>query len=330
MQSKDFRNLRVFNDILLKEGGTISYENRNSKGSINTDALARLDVALSLGTGNTWYVNSTDGASGNPGTKAQPKATVDQAINIASAGDTIVVLPGHAEDLDAAGDITVDVAGLTFIGLGTGSRRPQITWAAAAATMAISVANITFVNFDFIAGFADVTKMIDVTAGGNLVFDSCNFKEEDTDLNFVDCIAIATGLAGFHFYNCHFRGGDASNDSFITGAGTIDELELKGCTLYMNTAQAAAVGLIDSVGNTTNVDIDNCRFRSNVDGALFVDFNGAANSGCISNCYFSSIDTAGAVAGGFDFTGGHMFECYVAGEADTYGIIGGGTAYNDA
>ncbi len=32
---------------------------------------------------------------------------------------------------------------------------------------------------------------------------------------------------------------------------------------------------------------------------------------------------------GIDFTGGHVFECYVAGDADSFGIVGGGTVYGN-
>jgi hypothetical protein len=77
------------------------------------------------------------------------------------------------------------------------------------------------------------------------------------------------------------------------------------------------------------MEIKRCSFVSNVDGALFLDFNGAANSGVIAECYFSSIDTAGAVTAGFDVTGAHVFECYVAGDADSFGLVGGGTVYSN-
>ncbi len=92
-------------------------------------------------------------------------------------------------------------------------------------------------------------------------------------------------------------------------------------------AQAAAVGLVEATGNVTNTEIKNCSFRSNVDAANFIDFGGAACSGVISNCMFSSLDIAGAMTT-IDFTGGHVFECYVSGEADKYGIVGGGTIYS--
>lgn len=332
MKSLSFNKIRVFGELLFKSGSELRYQEPNSSvvNSLSTTDIARLADVIALSEGNTYYVNSGSGASGNPGTKGKPKATLDQAVNLCSAGDTIVILPGHSESISAAGGAAIDVAGLTIIGLGNGSRKPQITFdTVATATMTISAANQRFVNIDFIAGFADITACIPITAS-NITFVGCTFKDGGANLNFVDFITVATGLEHLHFYECHFRGDDAANDAFISCAGTIDELELKGCSLYLNTAQAAVVGLIESVGNATNVDIDNCRFRSNVDGASFLDFNGAANSGCVSNSYFSSIDTAGAVTAGFDFTGGHMFECYVAGEADSYGIIGGGTAYNNA
>ena len=70
---------------------------------------------------------------------------------------------------------------------------------------------------------------------------------------------------------------------------------------------------------------------SNVDAAVMIDFSGETNSGVIAECYFSSADTADATTARIDFTGGHCFECYFAGDADSYGIVGGGSAiYNNS
>ena len=125
------------------------------------------------------------------------------------------------------------------------------------------------------------------------------------------------------------QGSEPFLDSFITGVAH-DRLYIDNCQIQFDVAQTAVVGVIETSGNATNVWIKDSLFRSNVDGALFLDFNGTANSGGVTNCYFSSLDVAGAVTAGFDFTGGHIFECYVAGEADTYGIIGGGAIYDNA
>ena len=307
-------------------------------GFTNGVTIRGMPVTM-LHPGRVFWVNNSSvlpqggiaGSNGNPGTYLQPFSTLDYAIGrcTASRGDIIVLMPGHAENISAASGITVDVAGIAIVGLGAGTLRPKLSFTAAAATYVISAANVSHYNVQWEANFLDVATGLDVSGVDGLSFENCYFTDAGSNLNFIDTIDLATGADDISFKGCVFIGGDAQNDAFITGVAH-DKVYITDCQFQMNVAQAAVVGLIETSGNATNVWIKDCAFRSNVDGALFLDFNGTANSGVVSNCYFSSIDTAGAVAGGFDFTGGHVFECYVAGEADTYGIVGGGTAYNDA
>lgn len=283
-------------------------------------------------TGDTFYVNSNAAANGDGLTPLTAFTTLDAAFALCedNKGDRIYVMPGHAETITAASAITVDVAGVRVIGLGRGASRPAITWGAAAATIVVSVASVSFENFRFINNFADVVTMFSVSGGGDdLLFSNCLFTDTSTILNAIDFITLATGVDGLALVGCQVIGKSASNDSFITGVAH-DRVFIDRCQIQFDVAQTSVVGVIETSGNATNVWIKDSAFRSNVDGALFLDFNGAANSGLITNCYFSSIDTAGAVTAGFDFTGGHFFECYVAGEDDTYGIIGGGAVYNNA
>lgn len=272
------------------------------------------------------------GSNGNKGTFDAPFATIDYAIGRCQAnrGDIIMVKPGHVEAVAAAAGIVFDVAGVAVIGLGTGSDRPKISFTTATtADVDITAANVTIVNINFEANFADVAAAIDISGVAGVSFVNCYFTEGATDLNYVNVVDVATGASDMSFENCKFIMGDASNDSAILGVA-LDGLYISDSYFAANVAQTAAVALIKTSGNATNVVIKDSHFRSNIDGALFLGFGGAANGGLVSNCYFSSIDVAGAVTAGFDFTGGHMFECYVAGEPDTYGIIGGGTAYANA
>lgn len=276
--------------------------------------------------------NQKAGSDQNKGTFNAPFATLDYAIGqcVANRGDIIFVKPGHAENLATAAVIAADVAGVAIVGLGSRANRPTLSWTGAAATLTVTAANISFVNMRFIANVADVVTMFDVSGlGDGLTFENCLFSDTSTILNFIDCITLATGADDLSIVNCQGIGKSASNDSFITGVAH-DRIRIEGCQFQMDIAQTGVVGLIETSGNATNVWIKDSAFRSNVDGALFLDFNGAANSGFVTNCYFSSIDTAGAVTDGFDFTGGHIFECYVAGEADSFGLVGGGTVYNNA
>lgn len=295
---------------------------------------------LQLHPGKVWWVNNSSvlpqngvgGSNGNDGTYLRPFSTIDYAIGrcTASRGDIIAVMPGHAESITAASGITSDVAGVALVGLGAGTLRPKISFTTAdTATHVISAANCSFYNIQWEANFADVAQMLDVSGVDGLSFENCYFTEAGTNLNWVDAVNLATGADDISFRGCKFIGGDASNDSCITGVAH-NGFYVEDCMFHLNVAQTAVVGLIDSTGNVTNMRIRNCDFRSNVDDALFIDFNGAANGGTVSYCNFSSIDTAAAVTAGFDLTGAHCFECYVAGEADSYGIVGGGAAYNNA
>jgi hypothetical protein len=271
-------------------------------------------------------------SNGNKGTFDAPYSTIAYALTqcTASRGDIIMVKPGHSEEVTAAAGIVFSVAGVAIVGLGTGTLRPKIRFTTAdTADVDITASNITFVNINFVAAFADVAAAIDVSAVAGLTFKDCYFTEEEANENYVVVIDIATGASDLTFEGCKFLGNDVANDNFIN-AVALDGLYMRDCFISVKAVQTAAAALIASSGNMVNVDIRDCNFTSFVDGALFIVSGGTANRGVISNCYFSSNDAAGAVTTGFDFTGGHMFECYVAGEPDTYGIIGGGSAYANA
>lgn len=289
--------------------------------------------------GKVFWVNNSSvlppggvgGSDGNPGTFLKPFSTLDYAIGkcTANRGDVIMVMPGHAENVATAGAITCDVAGVAVVGLGSGTLRPKFSLTAAAATFVISAANCSFYNIEWQANAADVVIGLDVSGVDGLSFENCYFTEAGANLNFVDTIDLATGADDISFKSCKFIGNDAANDAFISGVAH-SGMYIDDCVFYANTAQTAAHGLIVSSGNVTNLRIRNCDFRSNVDGAAFIDLDGAANGGCVSYCNFSSIDVAGAVTAGFDLTGAHCFECYVAGDADSFGLVGGGTVYNNS
>lgn len=289
--------------------------------------------------GKVFWVNNSSvlapegiaGSNGNKGTYREPFSTVEYALSkcTANRGDIVMVMPGHTENVTGAASTTWGVAGVAVVGLGTGSKRPKFSWTAAAATLVVSAANMSFYNLQFEANFADVAIGLDVSAVDGLSFESCWFTEAGTNLNWVIAVDLDTGADDISFNKCTFIGNDAANDSFINGVAH-DGFYMKDCYLAMNTAQTSVVGMVATSGNATNVWIDNCAFRSNIDGALWVDFNGAANSGLITNCNVSSIDIAGA-QNTLDFTGGHAFNCRVAGEADTWGLEGSGTSvYNNA
>jgi len=110
-----------------------------------------------LGSGKTFVVGDSSTANLNmleqlfrpdPDGTLRFFSTIDAAINActASAGDNILVMPGHTETLSTASAITADIAGVSIIGLGVGADRPTLTFSETAATFVISAASVKVKN----------------------------------------------------------------------------------------------------------------------------------------------------------------------------------------
>ena len=84
--------------------------------------------------GKVFYVDSVNGGSGRNGlTPTNAVTTIAAAVAkcTANVGDTIVLLPKHAETITAAGGIALSTAGINVIGVGYGNQRPTITYTTA-------------------------------------------------------------------------------------------------------------------------------------------------------------------------------------------------------
>jgi hypothetical protein len=176
--------------------------------------LATMGVPLfpqEVVSGNVYWVGATAGASwlagsndsATAGEKGTPFATIDYAIGKCTGnnGDVIYVLPGHAETISAAGGITADIAGISIIGLGNGSLRPQLTLSATTSTIAVSAANVTFKNIAIVPGVAEIDIVFNVT-GAECTLDGIWSTTNSTFSieRFVSTAATATRLV---VKNCH-------------------------------------------------------------------------------------------------------------------------------
>ena len=88
-------------------------------------------------TGEVFYVSSVIGANENLGSDPKtPKATINGALAACTAnkGDTVVVMANHAETVTAS-SMTLSVAGVTIVNLGSGKAdQPTYTFSAATST----------------------------------------------------------------------------------------------------------------------------------------------------------------------------------------------------
>ena len=260
------------------------------------------------------------------GTYNRPFKTIDFAIGqcTASRGDIIFVMPGYTQELTAASDIDLDVAGVAIVGLGTGTLRPQLRYTTNAnGVFDIAADDVAVIGVDFVAAFADVTKGLAIAANRGITIENCNFTEEVATENWLNMVIITTLAHDIQFNNCTFIGGDALNVAFVTGV-VHDRLVFDNCRLYSNTGQSGITALI--VGSdVTSARIRNCSFRSNVDQGLLVGYSGNC-TGLTRTSYASTISGSDGTTVGYIASGMQTFQWYVSGEADKWGIVGGGSA----
>jgi hypothetical protein len=192
------------------------------------------------GMGKVFYVDSNGGGSTTSGGLSPESAftTVDAAINActASKGDTIFVMPGHAESFSAADGFDADVAGIAIIGLGWGAKKPTFTFADTDATVAVGASSVWLENLRFTAGISAVVVGLAIETTTAL---DCTVK---------DCEFVQGSTTGFDFV-----------DSVIVGAGA-HRATFTGCRFLAEPAVAGAATAIKLSGASHNVRIFGCEF----------------------------------------------------------------------
>jgi hypothetical protein len=198
-------------------------------------------------TGNIFFVDSgsSGGADGNAATNPEsPAITLDAAIGKCTAnnGDIIFVMPGHAESI-AATDITMDVAGVSVIGLGRGDARPTFTFAATGSTIAMSAASTRISNVVLVPGIGAVASGI-TASGVASEIDNVEFKP-DAAFEFTDMIRL-TGSRSI-IRDCVLRG--------LNGTAGAIGISLNGCDQCIITRNIVvgefSTGCIENVTDET-------------------------------------------------------------------------------
>lgn len=256
------------------------------------------------GRGKYVYVDSAvAGASGSNPDEAV--ATLDEAFALCTAnvGDTIVVMPNHAETVTGVGGIAHDVAGVSVVGLGTGNQRPRFLMdGGTTVTYLISAADAYVENLVFASGHADVVTCIGISTGVHAQIIGCEFGDNIATENFLSCIT-STGAAntadGLVVRDCFCYTPDASTIGFVMM--TDDSIGLR---LEDNVVISEGTGLATLVTVATGKDVRGIRVLRNylsskaTAGNLFVSNDTASpnNSGIIAHNRIRHADVTGAHA----------------------------------
>lgn len=251
-------------------------------------------------------VGGTAGSNGNPGTYQKPFSTIDYAVGrcTANRGDLIFVMPGHAETISTATALSLDVAGISIVGLGCGDNRPTVTLdTATTTTIPVSAANITLSNIIFKANFAAIVSCFTLTTAKNFGLDKCDFRQTASAKNFlniVDTDATTANADGLYVDRCTWVDAETTTLGFIKADGTNANWQFTNNRLVLgvknNTASFAAIatGKILTSANFT----DNFLYRLNTDtatGGILITTDGSTNSGFICHNHIQTADTAGEV-----------------------------------
>jgi hypothetical protein len=215
-------------------------------------ALRFTDIPV---TGNLFFVDSSTGSATGGHTVDTPAATITQALALCTAnkGDVIYLFPGHAEIISAAAGIAITKAGVSIIGLGSGTLQPKITFdTIISADLDIDAANVTLENIHFTANFADITAPIDVNAQFCTIR-KCRFSETATNMNAVIWIlgGSTTTSSGLVVEDCVADDADAANTHFVSLPGTDRGNIIRRNYLYGDWGTAA----IGAAGNVVNIQV---------------------------------------------------------------------------
>ncbi len=291
-------------------------------------------------TGKTFYVQSTTYADQDLTTSLFPPdldgvtrlfntTTLAIAACTASAGDVIYVAPGYTETISSATALTLNKAGVTIIGLGSGNLRPTFTLDTAnTATINVTANGITIENCIFVANFLAIASCFTLTTATDFRLINCRFRDTSAVLNFVALVTTATtsnAADGLEIMNCKRNGlGASSNTTMVSLLGTNDRITISG-NYFASLATTAAACMIIATGKiATNTQISGNRFNlvqaTNLTTGVLVTTNGSTNSGMIDTNFVQGLDDTTPIlvtaSSGFTF-----FNNYYAGTADASGFL---------
>jgi hypothetical protein len=270
-------------------------------------------------------VNGVDAGTGNSPT--YPYQTLSYALTQASGYTTIYVMQGSTVTISSATALTLNVANVAIVGLGTGAQRPVFAYTTAnTAAIPVSAANVTVQNIRHTGGFLSIARAYTVTAAG-FTLDGCDFTDASGVLNFlniINCTGAANTADRLTVTNNVWNGlGTTSVNSFVLTANDIDSLTFSGNTANLATTTDAASGVTVTAGILTKASIAfNRTYRKNTAttaGAL-VSLGGTTSTGLINNNYCLTLDASAPLL--FTATTGlGAFENYVSGAITLSGLL---------
>jgi hypothetical protein len=265
--------------------------------------------------GRTFYVDSNvDAASG-----VSPEEAVGTLAEIfandmveASRGDVVVVMPNHSEALTGAGALTIDIAGVTVIGLGAGKQRPLFTLESAVTTIAVTGADTVLQNLEFQAGAADVATCFNLDAKGFHLL-GCRFSDAAADENFLAIITSGSATDnvcdGLTVEDNYWLSPDAACTHLVAHTGNCEVMRVNRNTIIIPGSTAGELIDVASGDVITGLEVTwNLLQHAMTAGELLISNDGSTNSGIIAHNRVRHADVTSTHDLGIDGLGCGLFD----------------------
>lgn len=253
------------------------------------EELNKDDPTMLGGAGQILYVDSVAGATGDGSGRTWENAfaTVAGAEADCNAGDIVYIADGHDEDI---GDILMNVANLSFIGMGEGDARPLLTSDDSTDEITLDAASITLKNLRMQPGADKCTYAIRVEdAGIGCTIENVSFiTAEDSAEEFEICIDVDESASKLTVKNCTYYNTNATAadvDTFIDlTETTIDSTSIIGCRVFGTFAVAP---ISSGAAIPVNLSIIDNIISNTTASAYAIYCAGAATGVCVNNRLYS-------------------------------------------
>ena len=275
-----------------------------------------------------WVHSGTGVDDVNHGDVDTPYATVDYAVGTCTSarGDLIVVKEGHAETVTSS-NMTLDVAGITIINLGRGLSRPTYTYGAAAATINVGAANISWIGGHFVGNFDNVAAAFTVGAADDFTLQGASFYDNTAALHFLSIVVTTTtdnAADGLAVLGNFWMAKALAPNAFISILGDLERLRVEDndCQMLATNDVGHFITFAAKNGTGTRIRRNTLMVTGSTNAAvgIFLTGSGTGHTGFVAENYVTSIDTTGeliATAG----TGLAFFDNLYTGVADKSGKL---------
>lgn len=232
-------------------------------------------------------------------------------------GDTVFVLPGHAESVTDATMLTNLVAGTKIIGVGRGSNMPNFLWSATASQWALNKSDVIISGLRLrLDGANGVVKAILITAA-DCVLTNCDIEvASGAALKATIAIELGAGSDRTEIVGNIFRGTNTHNlTDGVKIVSAVDQVRITDNEMVFSAT--AANGLVHFTAAATNTKVlRNYMYNTMTSSSACLVYDAVAVDGIAAENYYAILLNGTAASTGVTFGAGSLIRSFQAFTSD--------------